>query len=131
MKKLLLLALLSVSLRAATISGTITYTFASATACSATVNTNCMVGFSVGYMAGATFTPVSQVALPATLSGTVAVPVPAFQFNGVYGASIQFGVAVIVHDLNGNSWTTPPFLASSTSTVPPASATGLTLSVGP
>jgi hypothetical protein len=111
--------------RAATVSGTITYLFTTSVACSATVTTNCLTGFSVGYMAGATFAPLLPVALPATLTGTATIPYT-MAFNGVYGPS-QIAVAVLYHDSQGNNLTSVPFSPSTANVVAqPNPATGLT-----
>jgi hypothetical protein len=121
------------SLHAATISGSITYTFTTTVPCSSTVTTNCASNFVVGYMAGTAFVPVSSVALPAVPSGTMTVPVPGFQFNGIYGQNIQFGVSIAVKDVNGNAWTPPPFVPPTGASLPvgPVQATGLVLTAAP
>jgi hypothetical protein len=131
MKNLLLTLLLAGAARAATITATISYVFTTAVACSATVTANCMQYFEVGTLSGATFTSYAQVALPATLSGSVTLPPASFPFNGVYGA-VQFAAVVMAKDLNGNNLPSVPFApATAVVSVLPSPPSGLTVSAGP
>lgn len=131
MKRLLPLLLLTFSLKAATVSATITYAFPSGSvACSTSITTNCLVNFEVGTLNGTTFTPVpSAVApLPPTLTGTVTLPAISFLFNGQYG-NIQFAAVVIVKDWQGNNLPSAPFAPSTAvASVLPVSPTGLAVS---
>lgn len=130
MKRLLLLILLCGPCCAATITGSIGYNFAGTVPCTATLTTNCVVSFSVGYMNGAAFVPVGPVALPATPSGPMTITIPAIAFNGVYGATIQLAATVIYHDWQGNTATSPTFfLAAGTISALPPSLTGFTPNV--
>jgi hypothetical protein len=121
----LAILILAGAARAATVSGTITYLFTTSVACSATVNTNCLTGFNVGYITGTSFTPLLPVALPAALTGTATIPYT-MPFNGIYGTS-QIAVSVAYHDSQGNNLSSVPFTAPTASVdAQPNPATGLT-----
>lgn len=134
MKRIVLALLLLVGMgRAATLSGSLTYTFTTTTACSPSVTSNCATNFVIGYMLVAAFVPVTNVPLPSNPAGTMTIPIPPFPFNGVYGSSIQFAVAVAVKDVNGAAWTPPPFVPSTGASllVAPTQPTQMLLTVAP
>ena len=127
MKRLLLALLACAAAPAATITFNISYNFTTAVACSATVTTNCMVNFQVGYInAAGAFVSLGTAPLPPTLSGTVALPAVSVKMEGVYG-TFQFASLVAAQDQNGKAILSPPFLAAGSVNVLPDPPTAMTV----
>lgn len=106
-RRLLLIALLLLCAAASpAATATFNYTFANP-ACSATVTSNCISGFAVGTVGGATatFTPMATCPLPATTTGTVTGITCSFSGTAPLGP-VTFAVVALA-TVSGSSLQSP------------------------